>query len=314
MQRIVCRIACRIACHAALSIGLIILGCNLAWSGPRQTATDLTPAPETGLAQATPEALLKVYDQLSNLPGSDQYSITENVSFKRDAGTFTFKTGRLAFAAPIAGRVVAAVFRGEGVFELDPPTEMDRHQISRFAKQPRLQDGFREAVFFFTDDSWQQFSKLMTPRSGGDAAATGHDLQSAEKRYRESLNGWWETERRGGFPMRNLAARLLADLSDPSSRGLFLADIKSEHHDQLFYQISANRDGVLIPGFANDEEVALVHWKPNEYWEWWSGFHLAECYAHNPHPEHRQLLAHASDEKIDADVTQGNRLSATAEI
>jgi hypothetical protein len=306
----------RVVHRIGFSIWVFALCCNLVWGKPHQATGDSTPAAVTGtgLAQAAPEALLKIYDQLANLPGSDQYAITENVSFKRDAGTFTFRTGRLAFAAPVDGRVVAAVFSGEGIFELDPPTEMDRHQISRFTRQPKLRDGFREAVFFFSDDSWQQLTKLMTLRSGGDATATGHAVQSAEKKYRGSLNSWWENERRGAFPMRNLAARVLADMSDPSSRGLFLADIKSEHHDQLFYQVSWNRDGVLIPGFADDEEVMLIHWRPNEYWEWWSGFHLAECYAHDPHPEHRKLLAHASDEKIDADVTQGNRLSATAEI
>ena len=54
---------------------------------------------------------------------------------------------------------------------------MDRHQISRFTRQPKLQDGFREAVFFFTDDSWQELTKQMTLRSGGDADATAHAFQ-----------------------------------------------------------------------------------------------------------------------------------------
>jgi hypothetical protein len=51
------------------------------------------------LTNATPEALLKAYGQLSNLQGSDQYAIAENVVWKRHAGTFTFEHGRLAFAA-----------------------------------------------------------------------------------------------------------------------------------------------------------------------------------------------------------------------
>jgi hypothetical protein len=273
-----------------------------------------TPVPQaTDLSRAAPETLLRNYGQLGNLQGSDQYAVAENVVFKRDAGTFTFKNGRLAFAAPVAGRIVAAVFTGEGVFRLDPPTEMDRRQISRFTKEPKLEDGFREAVFFFSDDSWAQLAKLVNVRGGGDADATGRALEAAQKQYRERLNDWWENERTGGFPMRNLPARMLADFSDGTSHGLFLADIKSEHHDRLFYQVSWNRDGVLLPVFANDEEVMLMRWKPGEYSEWWSGFHLAEEYAHSSHPEHRTLLAHATDERIDADVT-GNQLSATAEI
>lgn len=300
------------------TIAVFLASCALAGArspalpGTAQAAAQTT-ATMGDLSQATPDDLFKVYDQISNLEGSDQYAVTENVTFKRDAGTFTFKEGRLAFAAPVAGRVVAAVFTGEGVFELDPPTDMDRRQISRFTKEPRLLDGFREAVFFFTDDSWSGLSRQLKINSGGDSSAAGKELQSAQNRLRNELNGWWANEAKGAFPTRNLAARMLADLSDPTSKGFFLADIRSEHHDQLFYQVSWNRDSVLMSGFASDEEVALVHWKPGEYSEWWSGFHLAAEYAGNPHSEHRKLLAHASDETIDADVTD-NHVSATAEI
>lgn len=286
--------------------------CGLAGARP-PTWLQTAPAQAADLAEAPPDDLLKIYDQLGNLQGSDQYAVTESVTFKRDAGTFMLKEGRLAFAKPVAGRVVAAVFTGDGVFALDPPTDMDRRQISRFSKEPKLEDGFREAVFFFTDDSWAELGTLLKVNSGGDSGAAGKALQDAQKRLRESMNDWWANERKGAFPTRNLAARMLADLSDPTSKGFFLADFKSEHHDQLFYQVSWNRDGVLLPGLSSDEEVTLVHWKPNQYWEWWSGFHLAGEYANNPHPEHRKLLAHASDEKIEADVTD-NHVSATAEV
>ena len=66
----------------------------------------------------------------------------------------------------MAGRVLAAVFTGRGTFELDPPTAIDKHQIARFAKGPKLQDDFREVVFFFTDDSWDELQKLVTVRPG----------------------------------------------------------------------------------------------------------------------------------------------------
>jgi Peptidase family M1 domain len=273
----------------------------------------LAGAQTTDLAHATPQGLLKAYNQLANLEGSDQFAVTENVTFRRDAGTFLFKNGRLSFAKPAAGHVVAAVFAGDAVFELDPPTELDRYQISRFTKEPRLRDGFHDAVFFFTDDSWEEIGKQVRVNGGGDSGTAGKALADEQKILRDQLNGWWANEFKGAFPARNMAARMLADLSDPTSKGFFLAAIKSEHHDRLFYQVSRNRDGVLMPGFSNDEEIALMHWKPGEYSEWWSGFHLASEYAQNPHPEHRKLLAHAADEKIDADVTD-NHLSATAEI
>jgi hypothetical protein len=78
------------------------------------------------------------------------------VEWKRDAATFTLVDGHLTFAQPVAGRVLAAYFEGQGKIQLQPPTPALQHQIARFAGGPVLQDEFKEAVFFFTDDSWQQ--------------------------------------------------------------------------------------------------------------------------------------------------------------
>lgn len=294
------------SCKARSRLAAAFLFVRAIAFGASAQATDLSTAP--------PDELLKVYTQLRSLQGSDQGAVTENVVWRRDAGTFTFRNGRITFAAPVAGRVVAASFIGEGIFELNPPTDIDRHQIARFAKGPKLEDGFREAVFFFTDDSGDELQKLVNARAGGDAGAAGKAIADAEGKYQRSFNSWWENRAKGYFPIANLAARMLADLSDPSSRGFFLADIRSEHHDELFYHVSWNRDEILNPGFSTDEEVMLMHNRRGQYSEWWSGFHLAGEYAGNPHPEHRSLLAHCRDEHINADVSKDNHLSATAEM
>ena len=275
-------------------------------------ATLAGPLPAADLATASPEGLLKVYAQLRQLHSGDQWAVAENVVWMRDAATFTFTDGRIVFAAPVEGHVVAAAFEGRGTFELNPPTPIDQQQIARFTKGPRLQDQFRRAVFFFTDDSWGELQKLVDVRSGG--APVSDAFAAEQKKCAESFNDWWSNEREGNFQMRNLAARILADLSDPSSRGFFLADFKAEHAGDLMFQISWNRDPLLLPGIGNDEEVMLLHYNRNNYFEWWSGFHLAEEYARSPHPEHRKLLATCRRETIDAEVTKDNHLQATADL
>lgn len=276
-----------------------------------QLSTAVTPP---DLAAASSDDLLKVYAQLRSLQGSDVSAVAENVTWKRDSATFTFKDGRLTFSAPVAGRVVAAVFSGQGTLELDPPTAMDRHQIERFTKEPKLETNFREAVFFFTDSSWDELQKLVNVRPGGDAGAATKALENTERRFAEHFNDWWENLSNDYPVVRNLPARMLADLSDPSSKGLFLADIKSDDYGGLLFEISWNRDTITFPFFAKDEEVMLIRYKPGQYSEWWSGFHLKDEYARTPHPEHRALLAHASDEHIEAEVSKDNHLSATATL
>jgi hypothetical protein len=264
------------------------------------------------LATAPSEDLLKTYAQLRSLQGSTQWAITENVVWTRDAATFTFHDGHLTFAAPVADHVLAAYFEGQGSIQIDPPTPQLRRQIARFADGPALKDDFKQAVFFFTDDSSSALQKLVRITAGANADAATEAFQAAQKKYVESFNGWWSNQRNGNFDMRNLAARMLADLTDPTSKGFFLADFKGHRHGNLIYQVSWNRDSLLLPFFANDEEVMLIRYDRGHSFEWWGGFHQTPEYAHNAWPEHRVLLAHCREEHIEAEIDKGNHLSATA--
>ena len=295
MQRRICSLFAILGiCLAATALG------RMGW------AADLAVAPT--------EELLSVYTQLRQLRQGDQWAVTESVVWKRDAATFTFHEGRLNFAAPVEGRVLAAAFVGRGSFELDPPTPLDRQQIARFSKGPKLVDTFQEAVFFFTDESWAELQELMAIRAGGGIAAGSKTIASAQERYTKNFNGWIDNRRKHNFTIRNLAARMLADLTDPGSRGFFLADFKGKRHGDLLYHISGNRDLLLLPGFSNDEEVMLLHYNPGDYFEWWAGFHLKEEYANSPRPEHRTPLAHCRHARIDAEVGKNRRLSAAADL
>jgi hypothetical protein len=266
------------------------------------------------LATVPSEDLLKVYAQLRSLRGSTQWAVTENVVWRRDAATFTFANGHLTFAEPVSGRILAAYFEGQGSIKIQAPTPTLRHQLARFAGGPALQDEFTHAVFFFTDDSVSQLQQLLKIGAGADPDGATKAFGAAQKKYAQSFNGWWENGRKGNFDMRNLAARMLADMTDPSSQGFFLADFKGHQHGDLIYQISWNRDITLLPDFANDEEVMLIHYDRDQYFEWLAGFHLSEEYAHTAWPEHRTLLAHCRQEKIDAEIGKDNRLSATASM
>jgi hypothetical protein len=152
-----------------------------------QLAVSLSAA---DLSTAPPEELLRIYQQLRSLQGSDQGAVAENAEWKCDAATFTFIDGRLSFAQPVAGHVVAAVFEGRGRIELKPPTEIEQHQLARHTKMPELVDEFKQAVFFFTDDSWSQLQRLVRVRGGADAAAATRALAGAQRKYSERFNDW----------------------------------------------------------------------------------------------------------------------------
>jgi hypothetical protein len=66
-------------------------------------AADLSTAPS--------QELQALYQQLRAIQGGGQAASAENVVFKRDSATFTFLNGRIVFAEPVAGQVLAAHFR-----------------------------------------------------------------------------------------------------------------------------------------------------------------------------------------------------------
>jgi hypothetical protein len=262
------------------------------------------------LSTAAPQDLLVIYKQLRTLQAGDS-AITENVVLKRDTSTFSFLNGRLTFSAPVAGRVLAARFQGEGRFELEPLSSIDKRQLSRYTGAPKLTDSFREAVFYFTDDTFAELSKLLKITSTPNTEKTA--FTSSQKLYSENFNDWVENKRKGNPAMRNLAARILADLTDNSSKGFFLADFKGKESGDLLFHISWNRDSLLLPEYSKGEEVALLHVKPGSYYEWWSGFHLSSEYAQSPHPDHRSMVATCPLAKIDMQL-KDNFVSATVEM
>ena len=268
-------------------------------------------AAAANLSTAPSPDLIAIYKQLRTLQTGDTASC-ENVEFQRDSAKFTFIAGRLTFAAPVAGRVLAAYYQGEGKFELEPPSPVDKRQLARFAGGPKLEDTFREAVFYFTDDTYSELSKLVKIKP---APASGQSpFASSQKQFAESFNSWIDNARKGYPVMKNMTARMLADFTESSSKGFFLADFKGKKSGDLLFHISWNRDSLLLPYEAKGEEVMLLHLNPGAYFEWWSGFHLAAEYAKVRHPEHRELLAHSEATNIDLQVADDNRISATAQM
>jgi hypothetical protein len=269
-------------------------------------------ASATDLSTASSRDLIGIYKQLRTIQGSDKAATTENIVFRRDSATFNFISGRIAFAAPIADRVLAARFQGEGIFELNPPHPIDKRQIARFARSPRLTDTFTEAVFFFTDDTFTEMEKLIKVVSVPSSDPV--IFSSTQKKFAESFNSWYDNQAKGFPVMRNMAARMLADLTDNSSKGFFLADFKGKNSGDLLFHISWNRDSMLLPDYAKGEEVMLLHLRPGNYHEWWSGFHLSSEYVKSSRPDHRTLLAHCPSAQIDLQVPRNNEIVATAQL
>ena len=193
---------------------------------------------------------------------SSSVATVNNLVLKRDAATFTLKSGEIYFMSPVEGKTVGAVFIGDGEISLTPPTETEKKALAIFTEGPSLNEQFTQLVLRFTDKTFEEVKQSSNVRmgAGGAQAATARDL------YREK-----ETLLRKRL-RSNMEIRTLADLYSTQPQGYFTAFINGRRWSKLLY--------VLDPlGIADvsPEEVALFSYGDSDGGIW-TAFHLAEEY------------------------------------
>src|SRR5277367_935882 len=104
------------------------------------------------------------YQQLRNPTLGPEAVTVNNLTLKRDAGTFLLRSGNVCFVTPANGKVTGAVFTGDGNFVLDPPLDSERRSLKLLTKEDQFSENFAQAVFRFTDATYDEIKK------GGSAA------------------------------------------------------------------------------------------------------------------------------------------------
>src|SRR5579862_235646 len=121
----------------------------------------------------------ELYDALNALridPASTYQLATPNrIELRRGDVEIYFEEGRLAFLAPIDGRVTGFVFSGRGHALAFPREVVEKQQMARFLGAPVLDQVFLTAYVRFTDDSAEdllrQFqSAKLAPQTDSDFA------------------------------------------------------------------------------------------------------------------------------------------------
>jgi hypothetical protein len=77
----------------------------------------------------------------------------DRIEIRRADALFTFEQGKLAFFAPIDGRVTGAVFSGRGHVLAAPREPVEKQQMARFLGAPVLDEDFTNVSMRFTDDT-----------------------------------------------------------------------------------------------------------------------------------------------------------------
>ena len=211
------------------------------------TVTILLASSLSSYAAVTPAAATNsepAYQQLRNLTLDGGAISVNNFVLKRDAGQFTLRSGTVCFVAPVQGKVTGAVFTGDGNFVLEPAQESERKSLKLLTKEDGFSENFGQAVFRFTDSTYDEIKK------GGNTASGGCDaglLKDSQNTTRHKLKD-------------NLEARILQDVLSPEPGGLFVAFIHGRRYSgRELYQIDPD---------SGSEQVSFITYDDNKSGTW----------------------------------------------
>jgi hypothetical protein len=211
------------------------------------------------------------YQQLRSISLSGEAVAVNNLTLKRDAGTFRLRSGTVCFLTPVQGKVTGAVFVGDGSLVIDPPLAAERNSLKLLTKEGEFVETFAQMIMRFTDSTYDEIKKAGSASSGPcDGGLLQDHLQTTRKRLRY-----------------NLTARILQDVLSPAESGLFVAFIHGKHYsDKMVYAVDPHG----APPFAEEtfrefalalplapEEVELMTYEDNRH-GYWGAFHLGAEY------------------------------------
>ena len=211
------------------------------------------------------------YTKLRSLKMSGETVPANGLTLRRDAATFVFKSGEFYFTEPVQGKVVAAVFIGDGEFRIEPPTAVEKHNLEIFVKLTPLVEPFTEFVMHFTDGTYQEILRDAVPAKGTPSSKASSILEDRMSLLRrgKSFSTFNIAE---ALLHYNLPARLLADIYDPAHAGFFNAFIKGRKFEHLMFRFDPQGIPMLEP-----EEVMLANFSDSDLGIW-NSFHVQSHY------------------------------------
>ncbi|HXY52760.1 MAG TPA: M1 family aminopeptidase [Terriglobales bacterium] len=184
------------------------------------------------------------YQQLRNLTLSGEVIGISNLTLKRDWGTFYLRSGTVCFVTPVAGKVTGAVFEGDGNFALDVPIASERASLKLLTKEDEFRENFTQAVFRFTDSTYDEIKPHGSgPAHGCDAGL----IKDTQNTTRHKFRG-------------NLEVRLLEDVLSSERGGYFVAFIHGQRYSSKEeFEIDPDRESEQV-NFWTYEDNKSGHW------------------------------------------------------
>jgi len=180
-----------------------------------------------------------------------------NLVLKRDAATFTFRSGSFSFLPPVLGRVAVAVFTGDGNLKLTPAFGLAARYMRTLTHAESADEDFSSLVVYFTDASFDEITRHAERVDGSPRSLQSvlESDQSAVRRRTDPAASYLETLI-GDDDVPNIEAEVLAQLYNGETGG-FRAFIHGKKHAGLRFILDPHG---ALPEMPAPEEVALLNY------------------------------------------------------
>ncbi|HEY7614131.1 MAG TPA: M1 family aminopeptidase [Gemmatimonadales bacterium] len=111
-----------------------------------------------------------LFDELIHMRPRASAEVSSLV-LQRDVGRLTLGRGHLYLLSPVGGRIVGAVFKGDGVFSFVPAGRIERDRLRRLERTDSLEAPFSELLLIFADGTLEQLEAALEFRADGEIEA-----------------------------------------------------------------------------------------------------------------------------------------------
>ena len=220
-----------------------------------------------------------------------------DLSVHRGGVSFYFNEGILAFAVPVDGRRVAAVFTSASVEAADaevlivPPQQAERASLASFTNTANIDEHITSAVLFFSDNTWDEILTQIGQRTIRKAPELAAELNTQADPILQGAS-------------REIQTRIIAAALDehPSDHGFLYATIlgKTLGIFDLLYEPDSFEP--IIVGQLSKNKDGPVHFQP------WMAYRPRQA------PPYTMPHVAISNYRIDTTVNPDLSISAKAEF
>lgn len=222
----------------------------------------------------TPKSSGVTYTELYNgmaglTPDPSQVAQVSNLTLRRDAATFNLTSGTLVLCKPVAGRINAALFVGDGSYEFSPSTDVERKHLVRFFKTESMRESVKIMFMVFADATLDELRSKATFGAGTVPPGAAGEIEKA-----------------------------VPFITSPEAKSLddefVQAFLNKERNDLFYIQLGeANNPKFFQINPYNDEEVIFMHKgqiRTTVFREPVSMSHMQSEYAAAPREEDKRVV------------------------